>query len=85
MSWIINGLAFVGCLTLIATALLAWAVWRDDTPRPDQRLAAGPRHQTGPRPRRLPQRCSDDEAGAGGARGDRTAGGESGRDRPTRS
>lgn len=32
MSWIINGLAFVGCLTLIATALLAWAVWRDDTP-----------------------------------------------------
>ena len=32
MSWIINGLAFVGCLTLIAIALLAWAVWRDDTP-----------------------------------------------------
>lgn len=31
MSWIINGLAFVGCLTLIAIALLAWAVWRDDT------------------------------------------------------
>lgn len=30
MSWIINGLAFVGCLTLIAIALLAWAVWRDD-------------------------------------------------------
>lgn len=32
MSWIINGLAFVGCLTLIAIALLAWAVWQDDTP-----------------------------------------------------
>ena len=32
MSWIINGLAFVGCLTLIAVALLAWAVWYDDTP-----------------------------------------------------
>ena len=32
MSWIINGLAFVGCLTLIAIALLAWAVWHDDTP-----------------------------------------------------
>lgn len=32
MSWIINGLAFVGCLTLIAIALLAWAIWRDDTP-----------------------------------------------------
>lgn len=32
MSWIINGLAFVGCLTLIAIALLTWAVWRDDTP-----------------------------------------------------
>ena len=32
MSWIINGLAFVGCLTLIAIALLAWVVWRDDTP-----------------------------------------------------
>ena len=32
MSWIINGLAFVGCLTLIAIALLAWAVWRDDDP-----------------------------------------------------
>ena len=31
MSWIINGLAFVGCLTLIAIALLAWAAWRDDT------------------------------------------------------
>lgn len=31
MSWIINGLAFVGCLTLITIALLAWAVWRDDT------------------------------------------------------
>ena len=31
MSWIINGLAFVGCLTLIAIALLIWAVWRDDT------------------------------------------------------
>ena len=31
MSWIINGLAFVGCLSLIAIALLAWAVWRDDT------------------------------------------------------
>ena len=31
MSWIINGLAFVGCLTLIAIALLAWAVWHDDT------------------------------------------------------
>ena len=32
MSWIINGLAFVGSLTLIAIALLAWAVWHDDTP-----------------------------------------------------
>ena len=32
MSWIINGLAFVGCLTLIAIALLVWAVWQDDTP-----------------------------------------------------
>ena len=32
MSWIINGLAFVGSLTLIAIALLVWAVWRDDTP-----------------------------------------------------
>lgn len=32
MSWIINGLAFVGCLTLIAIALLAWAVWYDGTP-----------------------------------------------------
>ena len=32
MSWIINGLAFVGCLSLIAIALLIWAVWRDDTP-----------------------------------------------------
>jgi len=32
MSWIINGLAFVGCLTLIAIALLAWAIWHDDTP-----------------------------------------------------
>ena len=32
MSWIINGLAFVGCLSRIAIALLAWAVWRDDTP-----------------------------------------------------
>ena len=32
MSWIINGLAFVGSLTLIAIALLAWAIWRDDTP-----------------------------------------------------
>lgn len=31
MSWIINGLAFVGSLTLIAIALLIWAVWRDDT------------------------------------------------------
>ena len=31
MSWIINGLAFVGSLTLIAVALLVWAVWRDDT------------------------------------------------------
>ena len=31
MNWIINGLAFVGCLTLIAIALLAWAIWRDDT------------------------------------------------------
>ena len=31
MSWIINGLAFVGSLTLISIALLAWAVWRDDT------------------------------------------------------
>ena len=31
MSWIINGLAFVGCLSLIAIALLAWAVWHDDT------------------------------------------------------
>lgn len=31
MSWIINGLAFVGCLTLIAIALLTWAVWNDDT------------------------------------------------------
>lgn len=32
MNWIINGLAFVGCLTLIAIALLVWAVWRDDDP-----------------------------------------------------
>ena len=32
MSWIINGLAFVGSLTLIAIALLAWAAWHDDTP-----------------------------------------------------
>ena len=32
MNWIINGLAFVGCLTLIAIALLIWAIWRDDTP-----------------------------------------------------
>lgn len=32
MSWIINGLAFVGCLTLIAIALLVWAIWQDDTP-----------------------------------------------------
>lgn len=32
MSWIINGLAFVGSLTLIAIALLAWAIWHDDTP-----------------------------------------------------
>lgn len=32
MSWIINGLAFVGCLTLIAIALLVWAVWHDDDP-----------------------------------------------------
>ena len=32
MSWIINGLPFIGSLTLIAIALLAWAVWRDDTP-----------------------------------------------------
>lgn len=32
MSWIINGLAFVGSLTLIAIALLVWAVWQDDTP-----------------------------------------------------
>lgn len=32
MSWIINGLAFVGCLTLIAIALLIWAVWHDETP-----------------------------------------------------
>lgn len=32
MSWIINGLAFIGCLTLIAIALLAWAVWHDDDP-----------------------------------------------------
>ena len=31
MSWIINGLSFVGSLTLIAIALLAWAVWHDDT------------------------------------------------------
>ena len=31
MSWIINGLAFVGSLTLIAIALLAWAVWHNDT------------------------------------------------------
>lgn len=31
MSWIINGLAFVGSLSLIAIALLIWAVWRDDT------------------------------------------------------
>ena len=32
MSWIINGLAFVGSLTLITIALLAWAIWHDDTP-----------------------------------------------------
>lgn len=32
MSWIINGLAFIGCLTLIAIALLACAVWHDDDP-----------------------------------------------------
>ena len=32
MNWIINGLAFVGCLTLIAIALLVWAIWQDDTP-----------------------------------------------------
>ena len=32
MTWIINGLAFVGCLTLIAIALLAWDVWHDDAP-----------------------------------------------------
>ena len=38
MSWIINGLAFIGCLTLIAIALLAWVVWRDDTsPTPTTR------------------------------------------------
>lgn len=36
-----------------------------DGPRLDRRLAADHRYQAGPRPGRLPQRCGDDEAGAG--------------------